>query len=370
MTSVRSPRQATQAVSSADFAAEIKQLQQRLRGVYRLHAHVLEKPKEPAANGKVYSKSDVRKIHVNLVRSMDRLPKVYTAALKYKGPKRAVNLNSGIRKPVQFDATMKQFIDNADFGNYRTYVETVDAKGRKAYVAQDSGQNLRANLPVISSQSIANPTALNALFNIYVAKNSLADPNNGLVFRADPLMQQVFGQTFARLAQQTRANLPAGVNDGDFKGGMTKAGKPRARYAKVDVTDAAGNKIKGADGKVLRQDDTTRKIYNNYWHVFNPQAIGRAYINSIIKEHKVATNDALFKLTDQEQDAYRAVITQSMATGAAPDFNNMAAQAIASLPGLDAQGQQRLQLRGRTDQEDLIARTTTKSYSLTKPRKD
>lgn len=360
----RSPRKVVQAVTGKEFEADLKLLKQRLRAMFKLQAHVLEYPDTPAANGVVYKKKDVNKLKSDLLKSMDQLTSLYKAGLKKKGPKRPVNLNSGIRKPIRFDAVMKQFVDNADFGNYRTAVETTDAEGKKVYVAQDSGQNLKANLQVLATQSIANPTALNALFNIYIAKNGLADPNNGLVFRADPLMNQVFANTFAELTAKTQKELrDSGHTDGEFKGGYIKSGAPRARYAMKEVV--------GPDGKKMKVEDTSRPIYNNYYHVFNPAAISRSYINSIISAHKVdpAQDAALFKLTENEQNAYRAAITQAVTTGASTDFNAIAAQAIASLPSLDAAGRQRLQLRGRTDTEDVLARATTKSYSLTKPKK-
>jgi len=363
-------------VTKSEFDSMLKLAKTRIKGAKNLIREIVD-PKTVPQDGQEYTLANANLMFTSALNSLDQLSKYYAYALKgKKRDPRPVNLNSGIRKPIQFNDNMLNFLKEANLGNIRTYQEVKvtnpkTGKPNKAYTATDTGAPLLSNLNTLLTQKTASPTALNALFNIHIARAGLVNPENGLLFRADALMTKYFSDTLARVQNDSRAELVrVNAQDGDRKPPLTKKGRMRKYYAQA--VDENGNTIKG-------QLDTTRKIYNDHYHLITPDKIPRVSINSIIKYNRVGgpllplsaadkqLQDDLFLLTDSEQDAYREAINRAMLLNQPPNYPAYASEAINQLNlAPNSPGYNRLTLRGNTDTEESFARQTSKSYSLTK----
>nr|QBK90278.1 MAG: hypothetical protein LCPAC102_01910 [Pithovirus LCPAC102] len=340
------------------------------RGVYSMKP--TEKSYTLQGTNLVYTRGDIRKAFSAINRAINDLSAYYRVSMQKKSTKKA-SLNSGLRKPTAVDETMMNFIKTGNFGNRRftstqlRLIGKVDGSQveKNVDVAVDSGQLLINQLELLTNNFIGTPIMFNALFNIYVARNGLValaqnnqgknvTDHNGIVFGADPLMKQLFGDTFTRMTRDSQqALLDLGVKDGDPRPTPTKNGAIRRYYKKVTVNG-------------IESLDQNKPIYNDFYHVFSPDNIPRSAINTIIKFHKLQGNDDLFKLLDNEAKAYTAEIDTAMAAGQLPTYQLFAQSASAKL-GLaaDTSGGQRLLLRGQSDTEASIVRSTSKSYRAT-----
>lgn len=376
--------------SAKTFAENVALTQKRLRAAYKLQAQFLDPSKTPR-DGKVYSASIIRSIFSDVVKSMDFLTKQYrNAKKKKKSGTRVLNLNSGIRKPVQVNQGMLNFLAAADFGPVSRAVEqtTVDGFGKthKGYVSVEELVNgrpvdLKAQLPVLTQNSIASPTTLNALFNVYISRHGLAHADDGSLFSADNLMLTHFNQIFTQIKTDSNNLIPNGLQDGSRKGPYTKKGLVRTYYTSRDVKSRDPQTGRIVHTKVL----TTKEKYHDFYHVITPEKFPRVNINSIIKYSKVlpqtaaekTASDNMYKLNDDEQTTYRdAIASAKLLNPVASDYRTYSLQAISALAASgragysqNQVGYNRLVLRGNTDHEEALARQTTKSYSLTKPKK-
>lgn len=356
----------------AELKLEFKKLQERIKSLYSLATQVYSmKPNETIyrfPDGTEYTRGDVRAMKSSVVRSVDDLQRIVKVSMKRKKTRKA-NLNSGFLKPVRVGQNLLGFVSEADLGNAMDYsiqkrMNPATGNDVKTLIPQDLGQPLKAQLALLTREGVASRVTLNALINIYIAKNNLvaratmnqgkdASMQNGLVFGADDLMRRWFSTTFDTLVQSSQLELSQlGVQNGQARPSPTKKGKQRKYYKNV--------KVNGVD-----TPDQSQPILNDFYFAFTPDNIPRSSINKILKYNldEQAGDAENFKLTAEEAAAYQAQLDQMKAAGGAMNYRDAAARAS---QGMGQVSGQKIAIRGQVDQESAITRNTSKAYKRTK----
>lgn len=301
------------------------------------------------AGGVEYDRRLAKKRLAAAIRSLSELTRYYKVGIKRRGRAGVLSLNSGLRRPIRVSDTMRQFVQNGNFGD------------------ASIGGRLQDYLALLLTEGVTTRTLLNSLFHLYIARNNLVslagvnagralEQQNGSFFGPDALMRQVFATTFQQMANEQALKLRGSL---DAQGQPARAGAMRPNKEGKDPRKY----YRVIDGQQV-------PIYNDFYHDFDINNIPRSAITTIVKFNtvKMPDDEALFKLTDNEVAAYRQVIDAARAAGQVPAFEAFAQQALANLTaaGLaDAGSAQRLQIRGRADGEELIVRETLKSVPKT-----
>jgi len=189
--------------------------------------------------------------------------KNYYRAGSKRAPVDREMVNGGFRLPLQVNDSIFGFFNEADLGNIRF------KNGNGQLV--ESGP-LKTKLTLLGDR-ISTRSILTPLFTLYIKRHTLSRLSNanrgksdqemqGQLLGADPLMKKWFATTFTELVGKSNQKLQAmGVSDMTPKPELTAKGKRRKFY---------------------KDNDRTKPIWNDFYHVFNPDNFSYGNVQSII----------------------------------------------------------------------------------------